>query len=142
MLLFDENKSISIYLKNSNPYVRLAVEDLRADFLRVSRLEGLPSLVEKEEEFCFIIEENTLDNPLQDEGFSLVCDGEKITLSAATYLGTLWGIYTFSEKFLGVQPCYLFNDLAIEKRERLEIGGFAITERPVGIVISICSTSE
>lgn len=130
MLLFQDKQSIAIRLKNSNPYVRLAVEDLRADFLRVSNLQTLPPIIEEGQIGCLIIEENPLDNPLQDEGFSLVCDGEKITLSANTYLGTLWGIYTFSERVLGVPPCYLFNDLAIEKKDRLEIGEFAIHERP------------
>ena len=35
-------------------------------------------------------------------------------------MGTVWGIYTFSERILGVHPCYLFNDLPIEKKTVLE----------------------
>ena len=34
--LFDSHTSIDICLKNSNPYVALAAEDLRNDFARVN----------------------------------------------------------------------------------------------------------
>jgi len=131
MFLFQENRCVDVCLKNSNPYVRLAVEDLRKDFLRVSRLTELPTLVAEETEHCIIIEENQADSdPLQNEGFSITCDGAKIRISANGYLGTLWGIYTFSEKILGVSPCYLFDDLEIEKRDALEIGEIHIKEKP------------
>ena len=132
MLLFRENQCIPICLKNKNSYVRLAVEDLQKDFLRVSRSTALPELIEQETACCLAIEENPDQDgdALCDESFSLVCDGEKITLSANTYLGTLWGIYTFSERILGVCPCYLFNDLPIEKKSELRAEPFRIEERP------------
>ena len=131
MRLFQDNQSISICLKNDNPYVRLAVEDLRADFLRVSHLQQCPCLVQEKGDLCLVIEDNAVQGDvLSDESFSLLCDGSTITISAPTYLGTIWGIYTFSERILGVEPCYLFNDLAIEKRNALEIEPFAIHEKP------------
>lgn len=126
MLLFNRENCIDICLKNTNPYVRLAVEDLRKDFYAVSHLTDVPKIVDEETENCLIIEENVLGdaNPLQDERFSIDCDGQKIKISANGYLGTMWGIYTFSEKILGVAPCYLFNDLPIEKRPTLEVSAF------------------
>lgn len=131
MLLFEDNHSISICVKTDNPYVLLAVEDLRADFLRVSHLSVAPTIVGQEEDGCLIIEDNSCKGtPLQDESFTITCDGKRITISANTYLGTLWGIYAFSEKVLGVQPCYLFNDLAIEKKSRLEVQPFTIADKP------------
>ena len=131
MLLFQDNQSISICLKNDNPYVRLAVEDLRADFLRVSHLSVTPTIVGQEEDGCLIIEDNPCkENPLQDESFKITCDGKRIIISANTYMGTLWGIYTFSERILGVQPCYLFNDLAVEKRSSLKVQLFTIADKP------------
>jgi len=131
MFLFQENRCIDICLKNSNPYVRLAVEDLRKDFLSVSRLTDVPAIVEKENDYCLIIEENQgVEDPIQDESFSIICQGGKIRISANGYLGTMWGIYTFSEKILGISPCYLFNDLQPEKRTSLEIADFRIQEKP------------
>lgn len=44
----------------------------------------------------------------------------------------MWGIYTFSERFLGVDPCYLFNDLKIEKREYIDVTDIYIREQPNG----------
>ena len=132
MFLFRENKSIDICLKNTNPYVRLAVEDLRKDFVRVSHLTDMPALVTEETDTCLVIEENRdiSDEPLLGESFSIISDGEKIKISANGYLGTMWGIYTFCEKVLGVSPCYLFDDLAIKKRNALQIGELHIQESP------------
>ena len=132
MLLFQNGNSISIYLENKNPYVRLAVEDLRKDFLRVSNLTAAPKLVEEETSHCLIIKDNPYQgsDAIADEVFSIRCEGEKIILSANTYLGTMWGIYTFSERILGVHPCYLFNDLPIEKKSVLEIQPFTIEDAP------------
>lgn len=132
MLLFQENQCVSICLKNKNPYVRLAVEDLRSDFLRVSDLTEFPRLVQEENEYCLLIEENAYQgaDALSDESFSITCDGKQIKISANTYLGTMWGIYTFSERILGVQPCYLFNDLPIVKKHVLQVEPFEIHEQP------------
>jgi len=108
MFLFQENRCVDVCLKNSNPYVRLAVEDLRKDFLRVSRLTELPTLVAEETEHCIIIEENQADSdPLQNEGFSITCDGAKIRISANGYLGTLWGIYTMRRYWKGLTAAFL-----------------------------------
>ena len=131
MLLFNENQCIDICLKNNNPYVRLAVEDLRKDFLRRSYLTQAPALTTEEREFCLVIEDNPLEgDPLLDESFSIRSIGNKITISANGYLGTMWGIYTFSERILGISPCYLFNDLAVEKLHALEVGEIALQEAP------------
>ncbi len=132
MLLFAENKCVEILLKNTNKYVRLAVEDLRKDFLAVSYLTELPAIVETETDCCLIIEENVCPeaDPVEDESFSIVCENNKIRICANTYLGTMWGIYTFSEKILGISPCYLFNDLTPERNEKLEIANFSWQEKP------------
>ena len=131
MFIFQGNSSISICLKNNNPYVRLAVEDLRNDFLRVSFLTELPAIVQDVQDGCLVIEQNSYSgNPCLDESFSITRKGNVVTISANTYLGTMWGIYTFSEKVLGVHPCYLFNDLETEKRRCLEVGDISLLDAP------------
>ena len=131
MFLFNRENCIDICLKNNNPYVGLAVEDLRRDFLAVSRLQCAPAVIQEEKEHCLVIEENQFDgDPLQDESFVITCKNGKVTISAKTYLGTMWGIYTFSEKILGVPPCCRFNDLAIAKRDCLEIDDFCLQDGP------------
>lgn len=131
MRLFYENACISICLKNKNKYVRLAVEDMRRDFERVSEYCVLPEIVEQEKDGCIVIEENTA-SACWDEGFTIKSEPGKVRISAKEYLGTMWAIYTFCEKFLGVDPCYLFNDLEITKHKALEIPDVDITEKPKG----------
>ncbi|MBE6789371.1 MAG: hypothetical protein E7539_06920 [Ruminococcaceae bacterium] len=134
MLIFNKEKAISICLKNTNKYVALAAEDLKKDFARVNSAEILPEITSYEQDECIIIEENTEKDSdgVSDESFSIKGDCGKIRISANTYMGTMWGIYTFCEKVLGVDPCYLFNDLELEKKEELYIDGIDIEEKCEG----------
>lgn len=132
MLLFNNDFCIKICAKNTNKYVIKAIADLQADFEKISKHS--PEIVNKECENCIIIEENTCDefDAIKDESFKIKIDGKKIIISAPTYLGTMWGIYTFSEKVLGINPCYHFNDMEIKKHESLEISDINIESKPDG----------
>lgn len=134
MLLFDEKRCVDICLKNKNKYVRLAFEDMRKDFERASDCGVIPKLSDSETEFCIIIGENELENvdPIENESYTIKGNGQKIIISAATYLGTIWGIYTFCEKILGVDPCYIFNDTEVKKHRTLEVPNIDISECPCG----------
>ena len=81
-----------------------------------------------------MIEENarTSAEPVADESYSITTEDGKAIIRADGYLGTMWGIYTFSEKFLGVDPCYLFNDLAIVKKSAMEMPETHIVDKPDG----------
>ena len=131
MILFDEKYSISICCKNRNKYVQLAVSDLAEDFKRVNKNGIIPKMVDDCAGSCIVIEENEGGcEPIQDEGFSIRMRDDKIYITASGYLGTIWGIYTFSEKILGIDPCYPFNDFEILKKEKLEISCIDITDAP------------
>lgn len=132
MLLFDRGQCIDICLKNTNKYVRLATEDLIKDFAQVNCARIKPRIVTEETDCCIVIEENNLQSydPIQEESFCVEKHNDKIFIKANGYLGTMWGIYTFSERILGVNPCYLFDDLDILQRERLEIENICIKEEP------------
>ncbi len=54
--------------------------------------------------------------PVKDEGFTIKTEGNRIRIAGDGYLGTMWGIYTFCEQYLGIDPCYLFNDVPPKKR--------------------------
>lgn len=132
MRLFDEKSSTILVLKNKNEYVRLASLDLLRDITSVSASEILPEICE--DGSGIIIEENTRPeiDPIDDESFSIVCNGENVVISAPTYLGTIWGIYTFSEKILGVSPVHLWDGVSPEKRSRLDLTPFEINDKPEG----------
>ena len=134
MQLFYGSECVCICLKNTDKYVATAVGDLINDFERVSSFCVRPEIVSVETDNCIVIEENddSVEDLVSDESFSMKTDGNKIRISAKSYLGSTWGIYTFSERFLGVDPCYLFNDLKIEKREYIDVTDIDIREQPNG----------
>lgn len=134
MLLFDEKQCINVCLKNTNEYVRLAVNDMLEDFGRISKNDVYPKLLDEVSENCIVIEENFLVDyePVEHEGFEIKTEGNVIRIIAEGYLGTMWGIYTFCEKCLGVSPCYLFEDFEKQKLERLEIEDINIKDEPKG----------
>lgn len=87
-----------------------------------------------------MIEENarTPAEPVTDESYSITTEDGKAIIRADGYLGTMWGIYTFSEKFLGVDPCYLFNDLAIVKKARWKCPKRISSTNPTVSVSAAC----
>ncbi|MBR5307652.1 MAG: glycosyl hydrolase 115 family protein [Clostridia bacterium] len=132
MFIFNGNKCSDICLKSKNEYVFLAVQDLISDFERVSSCGCLPRITENESENCIVIEENPSQSsaPISSEGFTIKTENDKIRICGDGYLGTMWGIYTFSEKILGVSPCYIFEDFPIKKRESLKIDEISISDKP------------
>ncbi len=134
MYLFNEKICMDIYLKNTNKYVYKAINDLINDFARVSECGVKPRIVRSETQNCIGIEENTRNSaePISDESYSITTENGNVIIRADGYLGTMWGIYTLSEKFLGVDPCYLFNDLAIVKKRSIEMPNVRIVDKPDG----------
>lgn len=56
---------------------------------------------------------------LREEEFFYEIKNDKIIICGKGDLGAMWGIYTFSEKELGIPPYYLFDDFKPEKKEKL-----------------------
>ena len=119
MLLFQNGNSISIYLENKNPYVRLAVEDLRKDFLRVSNLTAAPKLVEEETSHCLIIKDNPYQgsDAIADEAFSIRCDGEKNHPFRQHLFGYDVGNLHLQRKDFRSAPLLSFQRFAHRKKE-------------------------
>ena len=132
IVLFDSDKAIDICLKNTNPYVRLAVDDLCRDLARVNTFHIKPAIRTEESDCCIVIEKNSIDDSMaiENESYSIRTEGSKIIITADSYLGTMWGIYTFSSVVLGIDPCYIFSDLEPETHPFLETGDLSITEKP------------
>lgn len=134
MILFNKKYCIPICLKNTSPYVRKAADDLSSDFGKISKNHICAEIISEEIDGCIIIDENPFpnDDPIEHEAFSIKTEGKNIRISAGGYLGSMWGIYTFSEKILGINPCYLFNDLQLQEKSELEVGHIDISEEPNG----------
>ena len=131
MKLFDKDYVIDICYEGKNPYVIKAIGNLILDFERVNKSKIRPRYSE-----CFV-DGNILIHTEDEnkgigmgEGFSIKIQNDSIIIRGAGYLGTIYGIYTFSEKILGISPCYIFDDKEIVPKECLEVDEINIFEYP------------
>ncbi|MBE7047626.1 MAG: hypothetical protein E7396_09520 [Ruminococcaceae bacterium] len=131
MKLFDNNFMVDICYEGKNPYVKKAIDNLILDFERVNKNKLKPKFLE-----CFVngnILIHTEDENKKigmGEGFSIKTENDNVIIRGAGYLGTIYGIYTFSEKVLGISPCYIFDDKEIKEMESLEIDQLNIFDYP------------
>lgn len=119
------NKSAVIYVSPNEPgSVRLAVDDLASDMSKVFGVS--PKIVQNEAGAgpVIIVVGDALsgassDHPSAAEAFSITTgltalqDGHTvgiIRLSGSDALGTIFAIYQFSQKYLGVDPMYFWTD--------------------------------
>ena len=90
----------------------------------------------KNERFAQFLDKNGIDVS-QIEGKwenyvirTLGDDDDTLLIAGSDERGTMWGIYTFSELFLNVDPLYLWTDMIPEKRHEIKISGTNITDGP------------
>lgn len=65
-----------------------------------------------------------------EEEFFYLVQADKIVICGNGDLGTMWGIYTFSEQELGIPPYYLFDDFSPVNQEILSIEEKFCTDYP------------
>ena len=102
--------------------VKLAAEDLRRDVLRVTGRE-LPLSLDGN------LTVRTVDTG-EWEAYSIRCDGKTLTIQGSDPRGTMWGVYEFSRRFLGVDPLYLWTDQEPARRDNVAIGEIDLSDRP------------
>lgn len=125
-ITFFKEKTIKIYLKDKDiSSLQNAVQDLRNDFLNLGYQSEL--CYEEKEADILIYIDFTLTH---DEEYLAYTDDNKIILKGQADLGTMWAIYTFSEKELKIPPFYLFEDLPIQKKETLVFKEFSYHDYP------------
>ena len=115
-----------IFVSEGEPEsVRLAVSDLIKDIrsvcggaeLTASEADAdivvatTPERFSHEEEFCYEIK-------------------NQIRLTGADDFGTMWAIYTFSERELKIPPFYLFDGITVEKKAKLVLAEKTVREYP------------
>lgn len=132
--IFNKNNCIDICCNDECTYVKLAAQDLANDIGRVSLNNYNPKIVDYPTSSCIIIKTlnktNRAEITKDFESFTIKTENKNIYITGNGYLGTMWGIYTFSEKYLGISPLYLFDDYTIKKFESLSIDSIDIEEYP------------
>lgn len=66
---------------------------------------------------------------LSDEGFFIKTDGENIIIAGKTPRGTLYGVYSFLEKFVGFR-CFTKNIEKVDRLKTLAVPDLDIAESP------------
>lgn len=93
--------------------VRFAVQDIMEDIRAVCG----DVVCTSDEAEADIIVRTEQDRFSHEEEFAYTIKGDKIYFSGANDLGTMWALYTFSEKELGISPmCYFDGFKAIRKK--------------------------
>lgn len=68
------------------------------------------------------------------EKYKLITFGDEnrnLAICGSDPRGTMWGIYEFSEKYLGIDPLYFWTDNIPDRREELQLYQIVYTDSPV-----------
>ena len=85
--------------------VRMAAADLAEDLDKV--LGGKARLAESAAQGpSIVINPRGVERPTSAETFRIAVDGSTVVITGADVRGTIYGIYEFSQRFLGVDPLY------------------------------------
>ena len=118
--LFSKDESLPIVLqKNAALSIQIAAEDLQKNLLALSGKQiGFPFITESEGK-AIRIQTDPKSAPDHPEGYRInVCDNG-VCIVGRDALGTVYGIYTFATKLLGIDPLYRFTDVFPSATESL-----------------------
>jgi hypothetical protein len=133
------NSAVTIYQSPDEPVpIQEAVKDLATDFEKV--MGKKPRIVNRQEDTgpvtIFISEQSRLPEGMRPTGltgpesFSISVTRthwkktqptEVVLLAGADMRGTIYGIYEFSEKYLGIDPLYYWTDRQPMRRTQIEL---------------------
>ena len=135
--VFNSNSTKSVFVSDSEAEsLRLAAADLVKD---INSTCGKAVLTKDFSSADIVVcsDESEIFNDFADgvkftheEEFLYRVKEDKIIICGKGDLGAMWGIYTFSEKELGIPPYYLFDDFKPEKREKLMLEQKEVSEFP------------
>ena len=110
--LFSGRNTVNIVLPaDAEPCVVLAAADLRRDLLLVSgKSEGF-DIVTGDDAPAIVIETGTCCACAFPEGYTVEVSEQGARIVGFDALGTVFGIYAFSTKCLGMDPLYFFTDI-------------------------------
>lgn len=129
--LFSNQKTAPIVLpKKAGICIRLAASDLRKNLLRLSgKNEGF-SLEENCTQNAILIQTDPTVASLCEEGYCVEVTDNAVQIVGKDDLGTVYGIYTFATKCLGIDPLYHFTDIFPATTESLYLASTQICSNP------------
>ncbi|MBQ8357494.1 MAG: glycosyl hydrolase 115 family protein [Clostridia bacterium] len=127
-ILFDRTSTARLCLAQNAPdCVRLAAEDLRRNLLDLSGKTAGFDLVTASVGDAITIVTDPASAPAHIEGYAVTVRENGVRITGADALGTVYGIYAFATKCLGIDPLYQFTDIFPETRECMALSDMEIT---------------
>lgn len=112
--LFDSLKTASICVENTAEAIMLAVSDLRRNLLELSgRSEGF--------ELCEGGNIRILTIGGEPESYTVEISDGGVRIAGGDLLGTVFGVYAFATKALGISPTYRLTDVFPKQRESMTL---------------------
>lgn len=107
-------------LKGEKSWVRIASKDLEKD-LKLLQKDGNQKKKINSTIFICSLENkkakipSDVSLPTKKEGYSITIKSNEVYIVGYDDYGAMWGIYEFSDRFLGILPTYLFDQIYPEK---------------------------
>ena len=128
--LFSKNRTAKIVLSpNAEDCIKLAVADLRNNLLALSGKADGFNIVNKSQNKAITVITDRTAAPDHIEGYAIEVTDSGIRITGSDALGTVYGIYTFAAKCLGIDPLYHFTDIFPEVRESMSLGATHISSK-------------
>ena len=130
--IFDQSFSLDIFLNSDAPEsVKLAVRDLQADLRRLSGKTDGFEIADRDGGAAIRVRTET--DASRIEAYTVTVGESGVDIVGSDALGTVYGVYAFSYKCLGVLPVAKIADVFPTQREELALASvkFASPERKV-----------
>jgi hypothetical protein len=115
-LRFDRAGGVRLATATEGSAVDLALVDLAADLERVLGVRGVR--VSPADADIVVQVDPLLDGT---ERWRIAISAERVTISGSDLLGVVHGIYTFSERALGVDPLWFWKGMPPERKEGISL---------------------
>ena len=115
---------VGIRLTTDDPAVAMAAADVARD---LGWVLGSPGLLTDEQA---VIQVSIDPTELTPEGYRITITPDGIAIVGADSLGTIYGLYRFSDEILGVEPLWFWKQLFPARREQLDIPAQVIESSP------------
>ena len=117
--------AVTIASPEKSPAIRLALNDLAADFAKVFGQMG--QLVEGEQGAVVVRTDHALPRP---ESWRIEITPKGALITGADTLGVIYGVYNFSQRCLGVDPLWFWKEIEPQRREAIRLPAQTIASTP------------
>ena len=119
-LVEGRSKARIVIAKGEPEFVVLAAKDLASDIQNISGVKLEIVQGEKAKKGDLLIQ--TIADKSYREAYDVYVSGGILKISGSDARGTMFGIYDFIEKYLGIDPLYFWNDTPIPEKKHTLLG--------------------